>query len=157
MLDQQRMRRGVGVSYPACQNCGKRMRIVRRGPRYDDSGYYQCQVFTWDCCDHRVERNVNICLALSEHECETGHKQDAESHCGNFDSIKICEPIEHGGSPRSRNGGCRHERTPSIGRTWGSRVVASNLGLCGWAAGCRGMWCRPASPMEENLRSRLCS
>ena len=59
VLDQQRMRRGVGVSYPACQNCGKRMRIVRRGPRYDHSGYYERQVFTCGSCDHQVERNIN--------------------------------------------------------------------------------------------------
>jgi hypothetical protein len=53
------MRRGVGASYPACQNCGKRMRIVGRGVRYDHSGYYERQVFTCGTCDHRIERNVN--------------------------------------------------------------------------------------------------
>ena len=35
------------------------MRIVRRGPRYDHSGYYERQVFTCGSCDHQVERNIN--------------------------------------------------------------------------------------------------
>jgi hypothetical protein len=59
VLDQQRKRRGVGVSYPACQNCGKRVRIVQRGPRSDDSGCYERQVFACGSCDHRIERYVN--------------------------------------------------------------------------------------------------
>jgi len=66
VLDQQWMRRGVGASFSVCQNCGKRMRIVRRGPRSDDLGYYERQVFTCGSCDQRIEREVNTDGTLHE-------------------------------------------------------------------------------------------
>jgi hypothetical protein len=56
VLDQPSIHRGKG--YPVCQNCGKRMRLVQRGPRFDDSGYYERQVFACCYCDHHIERSV---------------------------------------------------------------------------------------------------
>ena len=53
MLYQQR------ISYPVCEQCGKRMRIIRRGPRSDRRGYYERQIFTCGACDHTIERSVN--------------------------------------------------------------------------------------------------
>ena len=46
------------VSYPVCQECGKRMRIVRRGPRCDEQGYYEYQIYRCSSCDRRVEQGV---------------------------------------------------------------------------------------------------
>ena len=74
MLDQQRIRRGVGVSYPACQNCGKRMRIVRRGVRYDRCGYYEHQVFTCGSCDRGIERNVSTDGTPRERPLQPGYE-----------------------------------------------------------------------------------
>jgi len=56
VLDQPSIHRGKG--YPVCQNCGKRMRLVQRGPRFDDSGYYERQIFACCYCDHHIERSV---------------------------------------------------------------------------------------------------
>ena len=60
MLYQQR------IGYPACQHCGKRMRIIRRGPRSDHRGYYERQIFTCDTCDRTIERRVNTDGTLRE-------------------------------------------------------------------------------------------
>jgi len=53
VLYPQRVRHRLG------QHCGKRMRIIRRGPRSDHGGYYEHQIFTCGSCDHTIERSVN--------------------------------------------------------------------------------------------------
>jgi hypothetical protein len=74
--DRLTMRPGVGVHYPACQNCGERMRMIRRGPRHDATGYYEHQVFACGACDHRVERNLNT--AGRPHE-RPRHQSESEA------------------------------------------------------------------------------
>src|SRR5271155_2706313 len=43
---------------PECPKCREPMRIIRRGPRVDDGGYYELQEFKCRICYHNVERKV---------------------------------------------------------------------------------------------------
>jgi len=45
--------------FPACENCGTRMRISRRGVRYDYEGYYELQRFTCGACGGTTELHIN--------------------------------------------------------------------------------------------------
>ncbi len=46
------------ISFPVCQNCGKRMRIIRRGVRRDQDGYFERQEFICDPCSLLIERKI---------------------------------------------------------------------------------------------------
>lgn len=48
-----------GVGFRVCQYCGKRMRIIQRGVRLDEGGYFELQTFTCVECDIRSEWRVN--------------------------------------------------------------------------------------------------
>ena len=47
-----------GISYPICRNCGESMRIIRRGSRVDERGYFERQEFVCANCNIRLERRV---------------------------------------------------------------------------------------------------
>lgn len=70
--------RGI-ISYPMCQSCGKRMRIIRRGLRSDDDGYFERQVFICARCDLRIERGVNTDGTVREPR-QGGHPTDKVDH-----------------------------------------------------------------------------
>jgi hypothetical protein len=47
------------MSFAACQNCGKRARLIRRGVRFDEGGYFEQQEFVCSRCNMRMHRKVN--------------------------------------------------------------------------------------------------
>jgi hypothetical protein len=55
-----------GVGFPVCQKCSKRMRIVRRGLRFDDYGYFEQQEFICVACNIQSERRVNTSGVVRE-------------------------------------------------------------------------------------------
>lgn len=46
------------LRYPICQGCNESMRIIRRGPRIDERGYFERQEFSCANCDFRTEQRV---------------------------------------------------------------------------------------------------
>ena len=54
------------MSYPLCQCCSQRMRIVRRGVRVDDRGYFEQQKFICPKCSHSIDRRVTTDGSLRE-------------------------------------------------------------------------------------------
>ncbi len=55
------------LHFPVCQNCGKQMRIIRRGVRFDEGGYFERQEFTCAKCNGRLKRWVNTDGTVREH------------------------------------------------------------------------------------------
>ena len=57
----------LGVRFPVCQNCGTRMRIIQRGVRFDEGGYFEQQEFTCAKCNGSLERGVNTDGTVRDH------------------------------------------------------------------------------------------